>query len=291
LAWQVGNLWNGDLGYGYKRDLSSFEQQLTTEKDMRTTHTGFFNAGYQIHPDWKMLGAFEYGDTSYQERDFLDRDTTSGTFAVLYSNTRNTRVGVSANHAKNDLRDTNIAPGISVDNDYDTTTISGVFRWQGSVKSALEARLGYTYLRYDDLNDRDFEGSTGRLKYKWGLTAKTKIDFDIWRETTSLYDEITSYVLQKGISIKPAWSATPKISITGEASYTNDDFKGRDDIVVALGGQRRDDDTFRYSIGASWQPRNYFRASLNYRREERDSSIDGRDYDNDQVDATVRFDF
>lgn len=290
-AWQVGNLWSGDLGYSYKRVLSSFDQQLTREKDMRTTQTGFFSTGYQIHPDWEIIGGLEYSEASYQERGFLDRDTASGNFEVQYRNTRNTRVGMRVKRMKNDLREREFVPGVFVDNDYDVTTVSGVFYWQGSAKSSLEANLGYTDLSYNDLDDRDFQGTTGRLKFRWVVTGKTKLNIAMWRETSSLYDEITAYVLRKGASISPTWSVTQKISITGKIYFNNDDFKGRNDIAIALGGQRRDDDIRRYSIGANWRPRDYLKVSLKYRREERDSSINSLDFDDDLIDATVRYDF
>ncbi|HED13222.1 MAG TPA: hypothetical protein ENI62_06140 [Gammaproteobacteria bacterium] len=290
-AWQVGNLWNGDLGYSYKKELSSFTQRLTTEKDMRTAQTGFWKAGYKIHPDWKIIGALEYEESSYQERDFLDRDKSSGALEVQYSNTRNTRVGIRVSYSKNELSSTNLASGVSVSNDYDTAEYSGVFYWEISEKSSLEASLGYTDLKYDDLGELDFQGSTGRLTYLGTLTGKTKVEIAVWRETSSLYDEIISYVLQKGVRIRPTWSVTPKISITGEAVYTNDDFKGRNNIASALGGQRRDDDLWLYRVGAAWGPRSYLQVAVNYQREERESSIGALDYDDDQIDITVQFDF
>ena len=290
-AWEVGNLWNGDLGYHYNKELSSFDEQLVPEKDMRTTHSGFWSAGYQIHPDWKLIAGLQYDDASYQKRDFLDRKTSTGKLEVQYRNTRSTYVGLRTEYAKNDLRDLDIAPGVSINNDYNQTTISGVFYWQGTDKSALEANLGYTDVKYDELNDRDFQGSTGRLTYHWAATGKTNLDLAIWRETSSLYDEITTYVLQKGVSIRPTWSATPKITVTGDVSYTNDDFKGRNDLASVVGAQRRDDDTWFYGLGATWQPRDYVQVSLNYRRETRDSSIDVVDYNDDQVDARVQLTF
>ena len=193
-AWRAGNLWNGRLGYGYKKELSSFDEQLVPEKDMKTTNTSFLSAGYQIHPDWKASGDLRYTDVSYQKRDFLQRKTSAGGFTVQYQNTRNTYIGVRTSYAENNLPDANIAPGVSVSNDYHQTTISGIFSWEGSAKSTLDASLGYTDVKYDDLNDRDFQGSTGRLTYHWAATGKTNLDFAVWRETTSLYDEITTYV-------------------------------------------------------------------------------------------------
>ncbi len=289
-AWQVGNLWSGDLGYTYNREMASFTQQLIREKDMRTTNTGFFKAGYQLHPDWRVAAGIDISDISYQDRDRLDRDTSTAQFEVQYRNTLNTRVGVSVQYSKNDLQDTEIN-GASLDNDYDEITVSGLFYWELSGKSALDARLGYTDLSYDELDDRDFQGGSGRMTFKWVPTGKTKIDIAAWQETSTLRSEIADYVLSRGFSVKPVWSATSKISIVGEVSFENEDFKGSNEIRDQLGLQKRDDDTWIYRILANWDPRRYLRFSLGYKRSERDSSIDVRDFDDNQVDAKVKFSF
>ena len=98
-------------------------------------------------------------------------------------------------------------------------------------------------------------------------------------------------MLAQGISISPTWKITSKVSLDGELLYNNDDFKARNDIITPLGFQRRDDDTWLFSVTANWDPRNYLRLSVGYRKENRDSSIDERDFDDNQVDAKVRVQF
>lgn len=211
-AWQAGNLWSGELGTLYEKRLRTFTQSGIPEKDMRTEKIGYLNGGYQIHPDWRMSAGMKYSDVSYQERQRLDRDSTAGTFAVVYRNTLNTRVGMRVKYTDYDLRDDSIN-GISISNDYTETEISGLFYWEVTGKSNLEANLGYTDQSYDDLDERDFQGTTGRLTYDWNVTGKTELECSAWRETPSFNDEITTYVLTKGASISPSWSATSKITI------------------------------------------------------------------------------
>jgi len=292
--WQVGNLWSGKLGYRYENKLSSFNQRLITDKDMRTTQTGFLNAGYQIHPDWRLVAGAELKDVSYQERKRLDRDAYAGILEVQYQNTLNTRVGVRGKYTKNDLKEDNIN-GVSIDNDFDVTDISGVFYWEGTAKSALEASVGYVDVSYNDNNidtiDRDFNGVSYRAIYHWVHSEKTKIDVEAWREPSSLNDEITDYVLAQGVSVSPIWRVTEKVSLVAKLLYNNDDFKARNDISSALGAQRRDDDTWLFQINANWDPRQYLRLSMGYTKENRDSSIDERDFDDNQVEAKALFKF
>ena len=164
--WQAGNLWSGNLGYKYNKQLRSFTQNLipgniTRDKDMRTTQTAFVDGGYQLHPDWRLSGGFSHIDVGYDERTRLERKSNSGLLEVEYQNTLNTRVGLRGKYTTNELNDTDIG-GISISNDYDVSELSGVFHWEGSAKSALELRLGYTDVSYDQGSERDFDGVSGR---------------------------------------------------------------------------------------------------------------------------------
>ena len=288
--WQVGNLWSGNLGYDYDKRLTSFTERLITDKDMRTTQTGFFDAGYQIHPDWRLVVGADAIDVSYQERTQLDRRTNSGLLEVQYQNTLNTRVGVRGKYSTNELDDTEIG-GTSISNDYDVTALSGVFYWEGSAKSALELLLGYTDISYDQLSERDFDGVSGRFIYNWKVTGKTKLDIDAWREPSTLNDEIQGYVLSQGVSIRPTWNATTKISVRGVLSYENDDFKARNDVLDALGQEKRKDDNWLIGIRGNWEPRRFIDVSVGYRYRDRNSTIDVRDFKDHQVDAKVQLNF
>ncbi len=289
-AWQVGNLWSGQLGTRYTRETRSFTHTLIREKDMRTRKVGYLDAGYQIHPDWQLVGGLSYTTVDYQERKILERDYTSGQFEVKYRNTLNTRVGVRAKHTDFDLKDRQVA-GVDIDNDYTENEISGVFYWEASAKSKLEALLGYTWQSFDELDDREYNGSTGRLTYRWIMTGKTTFDLSVWRETSSRNDEVINYVLNKGVSISPVWSVTDLVSIRGTLGYENDDFKARNDILTALGEERRDDDIYLASIYTSWRPRRNLDLSAGYRWEKRDSNIKIRDFTDNQVEARVAFSF
>jgi hypothetical protein len=257
---------------------------------MRTTQKLFLDGGYQIHPDWRLVAGVDSTDVSYEERSRLDRESTSGLLEVQYQNTLNTRVGLRGKFSSYELNDTEIE-GVSISNDYDLTTLSGVFYWEGSAKSALELLIGYTDVSYDELSERDFDGISGRLIYHWIFSAKTKLDIDVWREPSTLNDEIQDYVLSQGVRIKPIWKATPKITVRGVLLYENNDFKARNNVLAPLDVQDRDDDNLIFGIRGIWQPRRLVDVSVGYRYHERDSTIDVRDFKDHQVDAKVQLNF
>ncbi len=285
--WQIGNLWSGGLGTRYGREMTSFTQATTRNKEMRTAKVNFLEAGYQVHPDLRIFASVDKSDVSYEDRKRLDRDSTGLQFDILYKNTLNTKLGIRARHVENELNNGFVA-GVPVSNDYDENTLSGLLFWEATGISTFEASVGYTELSYDDLDDRDFQGLSSRLTYISKLTGKTRVNIAVWNETSSLRTEISSYVLTKGISISPRWLATPKISLDGDVSFTNEDFKGTNKVNQILGIPKRDDDTWLYRISANWDPTRGVRVSLSYRNEERDSSDDIRDFDDEQIDFKVQ---
>ncbi|NOY16062.1 MAG: outer membrane beta-barrel protein, partial [Gammaproteobacteria bacterium] len=285
--WEVGNLWSGSLGSRYLKEMSSFTQVSTRNKEMRTRKTNFLEVGYQLHPDLRLSAEVDVSDVSYENRKRLDRDVTGAQFDVLYKNTLNTKVGLRVRRVQNDLN-RGIVGGVPVSNDYAETTVSGLLFWEATGISSLEARFGYTDLTYDDLDDRDFQGVSGRLTYISKLTGKTQVNVAVWHETSTFRTEISSYVLSKGISISPRWSVTSKVYLDGDVSFVNDDFKGTNKINQSLGLPKRDDDTLLYRVSANWEPRGFVRVTLSYRNEDRNSSDDIRDYDDEQVDFKVQ---
>lgn len=270
--WQVGNRWSGNLGQKYSRELSSFDEQTIQQKDMRTTRTSFFDAGYQVLPDWFLKGGVRFEEVSYQHQNAIERDTVSRQFEMQYQNTLNTKVGMRFRYATHDLPDRF--------NDYYEREFSGVFYWQGSAKSSLSANLGFTDVIYNELDGKDFSGTTGRLTYHWALTGKTYLNISVWQETSSLNEEVDSYVLTKGISINPTWSVTNKVNIFGEISKSDNEFKGQE---VLPGESERKDDTLSYRMGIGWNPLDYIQLSFSYTSEKRNSNINTFDYDSNQV--------
>ncbi len=285
--WQVGNNWAGKLGSRYGKKLSSFNQFSTPVKDLKTERVTSLDGGYSFHPDWRLVGSVSQSKSSYQKRERLDRDAVSSLLELQYKNTLNTRIALRTKFTKNDLKNREDINGTLINNDNDETEISGAFYWESTSKSFLEARLGSTDVKFDQLDGRDFKTTTGRLTYSWVFSGKTNLDFSIWRETSTESDEITTTALTKGFSVIPTWEATSKIRVTGLISFEEDDFKADNDISNLSGNEQRKDDTWSYRIGVKWTPRRFINLSIGYKREERDSDLESSDFDDNQWDAKV----
>jgi len=294
-AWQVGNLWSGNLGYSYSKQLSTFYELQSVLKETRTENAYFLDGGYQFHPDWRLIGSISQSGQDYQERKELELESRSRRLEIQYQNTLNTRMGLRANVTEIDLLNLEDVGGTLVNNDSTQTEISGVFYWEGTSKSHFEARVGITNQKYDELSERDFHGSIGRMTYLWFMTEKTKLDISLWRETDSgyydVYDETTAFVVTKGMRISPVWSATPKITVSGTFSYEQDGFEGENAVILGSGLKSREDKIRLFRVNAGYNPAPNVDFSLAYQLEKRTSNRKDSEFDSSQIDAKVQLSF
>jgi hypothetical protein len=230
-------------------------------------------------------------DIRYKEGKELDRDVRSEQLEIQYRNTLNTRVSLRTKVTEVDLLNLEDVGGTLVSNDSKETEISGAFYWEGTNKSHFEARLGVADRKYDELTERDSRGSIGRLTYRWLMTRKTKLNIALWQEESEYNDETTTNVITTGVSIKPTWSATRKITVSGEISYRHDDFEGESTVIIGGGLEPREDDIQLLRINASYVPTRNVRWSMAYQTEERTSNRKDNEFNYSQVDAKLQFSF
>jgi exopolysaccharide biosynthesis operon protein EpsL len=278
--WQVGNLWSGNLGYRHRERLSTDYELQNILRDTRTQNTLFLDAGYHIAPDWRLMGSLTRSDQSYEIRDYLDRKFRSEQLEIQYKNTLNTRLGLRARVTEANFLNLDINLNSQ---DSKETEISGVVYWEGTNKSHFEARFGITDQKYDELTERNFRGSIGRMTYYWLASKKSKLDISLWRESDSDYDEITAFVITRGLSITPTWYATGKITLSGTVSYQRNNFEND------LGS--REDNVRLFTINTSYNPMRSVNLKFGYQTEKRTSNDPDSEFVTSQVNVNVRLIF
>ena len=276
VNWEVGNLFAGDVGFKFTRQLSRFYELQAIAKDIRTRKIFFLNGGYRFHPSWRVVGDFSILDLTQTERPQLDRSESSQAVELQLSTSANTKLGTRIRHTKGNFERLQIINGNEINNDFTEMEYSVVLYWEGSKKSRLEGRLGLTQRDHAQASERNFNGTTGRLSYAWLITAKTRIDSAIWRGTTTR-EELTIFVVGNGVSIEPKWFATRKISVAANIEYETRDFEGISEAVALVDGTRQDTAT---SLGVSvkYEPLDNVALSLGYDNERRNSNIDRADF-------------
>ena len=290
LLWEASRRWSGDISYGYNRRLSSFDEQLVRQKDMRTMHDIFASGNYKLSTDWQVGGRLDYTDVFYEERNFLDTDVAGGQVEALYRNARGSHVGMRLRYTDHNLQDLTFNNS-QIDNDFTETTLGGLVHWEKTSKSILDASLGITSVSFNEIDSRDYDGWVGRLTYYWVPTGNTLFDMSAWQEVSTLDREVSGYVLSKGFSFRPVWSVTSKLKLDGLVMYSNDDFRGANLLEQIVTSAPREDDVWTYLLGVAWMPKDHLRVKFDYRHRDRVSSINLRDFTVNQYNAELRIGF
>ena len=291
--WQLGNLWQGDLGYTRNKTLANFsETQITATGDVRTHQSVFANVNYRLHPDWRLHGGGRWnnlkaGSTTAQ---LLNRDETVGVLGVDYVTHGDNSIGMQSEFIEARFPEREIISASSFDNGYSQMTINSVADWKYSGNSRFRGRVGYTQRRYNELAIRDFNDMTGRLTYDLSITGKTLLSVAAWREVGGVGDVISTFAVTKGSSLDLSWFPTSKIFIRGGVAYRSQDFRADSAFVLGVGG-KREDETRTVSASLGYSPLQNIQLSLDGVVEQRDSTRMFIDYNYRLLTANIKVSF
>lgn len=292
--WQAGDKWSGDLGYRRAHYLAPLAFLNAPIKNLITTDRFFGSAGYELTPRWKVRGAadwIQYANSNPTQQT-LDNTTTSGTVGLDYATSAASLVGgqVKYSHGSYPNPQFVLGPNVFVSNTYDEIEASGVVHWVVTGLSTLDARLGYTSRRYDQVSQRNFDGVTGRLSWDWTPGGKTLINLAIWQELQGVTDLTASYVLSRGISLGPSWAPTSKLVFQAKLAYVKNDYQGDPQFLVPTVSERKD--TFRGAIFAvGYSPLRNLQFSLGVQVGDNNSNIAFRSYDYYQIMGNAKYSF
>ena len=252
--WQVGNNWNGDLGFGHRRYLESFADFQQNIRDMVNHDRIYGSANYLVYSRLKLTLAADWNDTDHSEpsRDFLDSKINNTTATVNWVTPAENTVGVQFRSTNARYPNSQVVGTSVVQNDYTETEYSAVTYWRITGASEMRARLGHTDRTFDQAPNRDYSSPTWRLNYIWRPTGKTAVDFSTWRELSDFQNLSANYVRVTGVSIIPTWSVAPKLALRGKISYETLDYLG-DPGLTAPTTAREDKDRI-YQVSLLWTP-------------------------------------
>ncbi|MFZ5593394.1 MAG: XrtB/PEP-CTERM-associated polysaccharide biosynthesis outer membrane protein EpsL [Pseudomonadota bacterium] len=285
--WQLGNRWQGDLGYTRNQRLATFTEVQSPVRDVRTQQSAFINAIYKFDPDWRLRAGGNWYDleSGAAARRFLNRKEISGVLGAEYVNEAGNFVGGQVRVIGANFPDRVV--GV-LDNSYVQTEIQGVADWRYTNLSYFKGRLGYTQRKHDQISSRDFNGLTGRLTYEWSVTAKTLARAEIGREIGSIDNLINTYVVTRAVSTGATWLPTAKTFVKADLAYKQRDYRG--DPGLGFTGVR-EDDIRTLSVSVGYTPMRNVQLALDAVMERRGSTRIFADYSYNMVSASVRVEF
>lgn len=274
--WQLGNHLNGEMGYTNSTTLGSFTDISDTKvNNQRTQERLFFNSKWLFHPSWQLgLGVyrstFDYGDSQQKT---LNREESTVEASLQYLSSSSSKVGIK-------LRESDFRYPFRTfpDNGFQQHDLMGTLDWILSTKTRFQAQAGIVKKEGHDTSNRDFLQFSGRGTLSWLPSAKNKLDIAAWRNVSNYEDLATSYAINQGISLEPAWFPTSKTALSGRLAHETRDFIGNDNRADSTDSARM---TFTY------RPMNKLTLNANVNAETRSSNI--RSYDDVSIGFSAAF--
>jgi len=273
--WQLGNDASGQLGYAETSTLASFAFTQSRTPDRLKTQQPFFNAAYLVTPRWRLQAGVRGLEQTNGDppRQIFDVKLRSTDVTMSYVTPANTSVGLSGR--TEDGRFPN--PGGAVDNAYRQNSVGIVADWTLTGASRVSARADRVRRRYAQVPQQDFDGNTARAEYDWKPTGKLSLAAVALRDIYPYLDIGSSFVLVKGVTLRPTLSLTEKIDVSGTFEYSIRDFLGNPGLTSGASAGRTD----RVRSGTatvSYRPARTLTLLMSAQREARSSNVAFVDY-------------
>jgi hypothetical protein len=268
--WDWGSRWDGAVGYNERLSLGTFADQRIvagSERNLRTLSNFYGNANYALTtPDFKARMSINRFTLVNSQGPFRAGDIENWVYAVglrKFSKGRDDFVGVNLSVTDGKFPNREFTPGGFIDNSFTEYRLSGDVDYTFSGLSRIEADWGYTSRQHRELPQRNFDGLTGRLTARYGLTRRTSFNASVFREIGAFDNVTTTYILTQGASAGVQHEITPKLSAQAQYIFRNRQFTGDPGFVIAQ-QPPRDEDIQLVSFGLVWQAERNIRVNANY---------------------------
>lgn len=279
LRWQLGSQIEGAVGASYVKSLTPFIEFRGLAANLRKQNRHFVDAYWRLHPSWRLVGgashyALRYDLPAQQPADRNDRMFQVGVdFLPRSANS----IGARIRRIDGDFRTGSGTTLLAAGSDFTQDELLGRAEWRVSGKTALRISAGFVERSHASLRERSWSGFNGRAEVDWLATGKSSVSFAAWRETGSYLDLTSSYTVNRGLSVTPAWNITEKLRLDGTLRFETREFDGAGILVGGPRSDRKDD--FRYfALAMTYQPTHHAELKTGFFRDERTSNVRGIGY-------------
>lgn len=290
--WQAGNDWSGQLGYIETDTLASFSNIQGRTANPLTTRKAYGNAAYLLTPSWQLLAGVAQTEqrNSNAVRRENDIDLQTIDLGVNYITRADNKFGVALRQDEGRYPNRQLIGGFLVDNQYTQRGVGLVADWTISAKSHLKARIDRVQRDYEQLTQRNYDGTIYNATYDWQATAKVKLSALAQKDISSGEDLQTSFVLIKGGALRASYDMSEKINVSANVAYNTRDYLGDPGLALGTAGERIDK-VHLLNAMVSYRPMRSLTLQLSGQRETRSSNIPLGDYTANIVNFNARLAF
>ena len=278
--WAVGNLWNGELGYEYRRSLRDFANQVTPHIDVGSSNLVSALVARHLSTHLRLAASGELVETGFSQENRLDLRRANTGLSLAYASRQGNTLSLDADYSTKESQG-------NANLDYTESVFGPAIDWSLREGSRIRATLGYADRDQDNPALDDYSGLVGRISWAWAKSEANSIRMSLWHEISNFGDEIATFALVTGVSIDPTFQVGSRALVSFGLGYETRDFKGEPELP----GQslpHRDDDVLTGTFRLEWRLTEHSNVSCEYRTQDRQSTRAGRDYDFDLVQLNFR---
>ena len=278
----------GDIGASETTGLANFAVFRGTARDIVTSREAHANGNVELTPSWILYGSLTGAERKHDdpERRINDLRSEAVEVRLSYKTPQDNRIGLSVRREEGKAPEEVVLFGVPFDNAYQQNSVGVVGRWQLTGNSRLDGRVDYVRREYDQFTDRDYSGPTFRISHNWTPTGKLTIVSTAMREIAPLDEIQSTFVLLTGVSVKPRWALTEKISIQGSAEYSRWEYRGSPTL-----GRDYEHRVRSAGIGIAYRPLRNLLLQAGVLREVRTSTLPDADYEANVASLEARIGF
>jgi hypothetical protein len=283
---------SGAVGYNEAKGLSSFINLQRRVRNPLQTEQAFANATWTVSPQWRLRGVVDSLRQSNGEPTLTvnDIEVAGAEGSVNWVSRAGLSLGVGLRQDEGRYPNRQFVAGTAFDNAYSQRAVNLLLDWPSNGPSRVSGRAGWVKREYSQLSQRNYDGFLYRVTWDWRPRERFSLATVVQRDISAYEDLRTSFVLVKGVSLRPEYLLTGKTTLGGVLEYSRREYLGDPGLAQGLVAAR-EDTVAAAGLNATWRPERNISVTASALHERRTSNFAFGDYSANVLQVRARIAF
>jgi exopolysaccharide biosynthesis operon protein EpsL len=289
--WHLGSDLYGELSVNESEAVAGFDEARAPVKNLRTNNRRLASINWDFLPDWTLNASRERVEleNALASSKSTDRQDDIYEAGIRYHNRLDTQLGLAYRIADSTFpnRESLIQSLLGEKSSQQEVVVSAI--WRPVTKIKLSTRLSQVSLTRSNSSLNDLSGFSQHWNMDYSPTFKLSFNLAAYRDVSPVDDVVTTYVRATGFDFNPSWNVTSKISLRGNAGYSERIYLGS--ASLSNGNIERVDESRLVGISLIYTPTLKSLLELQYKGEKRTSNIENLGYRFNNINFIFRYNF
>lgn len=292
-SWRLGNDLYGEISASENEAISGFNETNKRVKNLRTTSRQLANINWNLQPSWTLSATREFNQSENEVSSLnaLNRDDDIYEAGIRYQNQRGTQLGVAYRVSDSTFPNRSGIEQVFYGDESSKKEIVVNAVWLPSAKTRVSTRLSNVNLDIKNLPQRNFNGISQRWSLDHSFTSKANVNLTAYQDVAPVDDIISTYVKVTGFSVNPSWILTDKIAVQAGLGYEERNYLGSAGILLSSVEFDRYDESKLARVSLTYTPTLKSLVALQYQGEKRESNASNANYQYNNINFSMRYDF